>query len=84
MLYPDVTLLWSLEETAHQLGDVSKSTVRRLIHQGELSSCRVGLRLLRIPADSVRAYVERVAIPISHAKHVSTAMTQEEYFPIQV
>lgn len=71
------SLLWSLEETAYQLGGISKSTVRRLIHQGELSSCRVGLRLLRIPADSVLAYIDRVVTPVLHAKRVSAVMSQD-------
>lgn len=52
------SILWDLNETCRQLGGVSKSTVRRLIQQGDLASCRVGNRLLRVLADSVRAYVE--------------------------
>ncbi|MBN8474961.1 MAG: helix-turn-helix domain-containing protein [Sulfuritalea sp.] len=55
-------LLLTLEEAGKCLGGVSKSTVRRLIERGELASCRVGLRLLRIPASSIRAYVQRTAV----------------------
>lgn len=71
------SLLWSLEEVARQLGGISKCTVRRLIHQGELASCRVGRRLLRVPAESVRSYVERTMKPVSHAKPVLEAMTRD-------
>ncbi|TRZ92725.1 MAG: DNA-binding protein [Rhodocyclaceae bacterium] len=55
-------LLWTLDEVGKRLGGVSKSSVRRLIDRGELASCRVGLRLLRVPAESVRMYIERIAI----------------------
>ncbi|OQY65110.1 MAG: hypothetical protein B6D47_12710 [Rhodocyclaceae bacterium UTPRO2] len=51
-------LLWSLLETAKQLG-VSKRTVQRLVDHGELPCCRIG-RLIRIPSDSVREYVARM------------------------
>ncbi|MEW6332078.1 MAG: helix-turn-helix domain-containing protein [Pseudomonadota bacterium] len=51
-------LLWSLEETARQLGDVSTRTVRRLVERGELPAVRVG-RLLRIPREGVRAWVDQ-------------------------
>jgi hypothetical protein len=51
-------LLWSLAETARQLGGVSTRTVRRLLDRGDLSPGRVGRRLM-VRADSVRAYVDR-------------------------
>lgn len=53
-------LLWSLAETARQLG-ISKRTVQRLVEHGELPSCRIG-RLIRIPSDSVREYVARMTL----------------------
>ncbi len=71
------SLLWSLEEVARQLGGISKCTVRRLIQQGELVSRRVGRRLLRVPSDSVRAYIERTMKPVSHAKPALEAMTED-------
>jgi excisionase family DNA binding protein len=51
-------LLWSLDETARQLGGLSRRTVQRLIHRGELPCIRMG-RLVRIPADAVREFVAR-------------------------
>ncbi len=50
-------LLYSLEDTARQLGNVSTRTVRRLIDQRLLSTCKVGRRLM-VVADSVRDYVD--------------------------
>lgn len=35
-------LLWNLEETAKQLGNISPRTVQRLIQRGELTVVRVG------------------------------------------
>lgn len=54
-------LLWSLEEVAHQLGGISTRTVRRLAAAGELTVVHVGPRLPRVLADSVHAYVARLA-----------------------
>nr|MCU0806578.1 helix-turn-helix domain-containing protein [Candidatus Contendobacter sp.] len=51
------TLLWSIPETAAQLGKVSPRTVRRLIERGELAVVRVG-RCVRIPADAARNWVQ--------------------------
>lgn len=49
-------LLWSLNETAKQLGGVSVRTVRRMVEQRELSSCPVRGRVLVVP-ESVHAFV---------------------------
>lgn len=49
-------LLWSLEETARQLGGVSIRTVRRMVERGEIFSVHVG-RLVRVVPDSVHAFV---------------------------
>src|SRR5450756_1164796 len=49
-------MLWSLNETAKQLGGVSVRSVRRMVERGELSLVRVG-RLVRIVPESVYAYV---------------------------
>lgn len=54
-------LLWPFEEVAHQLGGISTRTVRRLVAAGELPVVYVGPRLPRVPADSVHAYVARLA-----------------------
>jgi excisionase family DNA binding protein len=53
-----MTLLWSLEETAQQLGDVSVRTVRRLIERRQLEAVKIGRRCLVVPA-SVMALVEQ-------------------------
>ena len=45
-----MTLLWSLEETAKQLGDVSVRTVRRLIERRQLEAVKIGRRCLVVPA----------------------------------
>lgn len=49
-------LLWSFKEAARQLGGVSIRTVRRMIERGEIPAVRLG-RLVRIPADAIRAWV---------------------------
>jgi excisionase family DNA binding protein len=46
-----------MDEAARQLGDVSPRTVRRMVDRGELPTVKVG-RLVRIPADAVRGWVE--------------------------
>lgn len=76
MLGESSLLLWSLSEVAQQLGGISKSTVRRLIQQGQLSSCRVGARRLCIPVASVIAYVERIATGL--AEDVAVLSEEEE------
>jgi excisionase family DNA binding protein len=53
-----MNLLWSLEETARQLGDVSVRTVRRLIERRQLQVVKIGRRCLVVPA-SVEAFVEQ-------------------------
>ena len=50
-------LLWSLEETARQLGDVSTRTVRRMIDRREIFTKKVGRRRMVIAA-SVRAWLD--------------------------
>jgi excisionase family DNA binding protein len=52
-----MALLWSLTEAAHQLGDVSTRTVRRMIERGDLPVVRVG-RTVKVPAFDVRKWVE--------------------------
>jgi excisionase family DNA binding protein len=55
-------LLWSLNETAQQLGGISIRSVRRMVERGELSLVRVG-RLVKIVPESVYAFVESRAVP---------------------
>src|SRR5450759_4131021 len=50
-------LLWSLDETARQLGGISIRFVRRMVERGEILSVYVG-RLVRIRPESVYAFVE--------------------------
>jgi excisionase family DNA binding protein len=63
-------LLWSIEETARQMGGVSVRTVRRMIERGELPAVRVGRRVT-IPAEAVRAWVEN---RMKHAHNAECAM----------
>ena len=51
-------LLWSLDEVAHQLGDISKRSVLRLLERGELPSVKVGRRVM-IPAHTVHEWVDQ-------------------------
>lgn len=51
------SLLWSIDETARQMGGLSSRTVRRLIDRGEIPVVKVG-RAVRIPAQSVRSWIE--------------------------
>ncbi len=51
-------LLWSLSETARQLGGLSVRTVRRMLARGELPTVKVG-RTVKIPASAVREWVGR-------------------------
>ncbi|UZR29034.1 helix-turn-helix domain-containing protein [Methylococcus mesophilus] len=51
-----MAILWSFDETARQLGNVSIRTVRRMIDRGELPTVRIGRRRM-IPAEYVHAYV---------------------------
>ena len=52
------TLLWSLDETARQLGGISIRTVRRMLKRGDLKPVRIG-RSLRVCANSVHSFVDR-------------------------
>jgi excisionase family DNA binding protein len=51
-------LLYKPEGAAAELG-VGRTTVYELLASGELESIRIG-RARRIPADALRAYVERL------------------------
>ena len=54
---PD-TLLWSISETARQLGGVSVRTVQRMLEKGELPTVSVrGCR--KVPSEAVRAWVAK-------------------------
>ncbi|WP_456378805.1 helix-turn-helix domain-containing protein [Thiolapillus sp.] len=70
-----MSLLWSLNEAAQQLGGVSTRTVRRLIDRGELASCRVGRRLM-VVADSARSYVDGTMKP-AHNQSCAGKVVQE-------
>ena len=52
----DAPLLWSLQEVAQQLGNVSVRTVRRLIERGELPFVSIG-RLLRVRVSDVHDWI---------------------------
>jgi hypothetical protein len=50
------TLLWSVDETARQLGGISPRLVKRLLAEGKLTPVRIGRRRLIDPS-SARALV---------------------------
>ena len=50
--------LLSRKEVAEVLG-ISINTVARLISRGELQTQRVGVRFVRIPAESLMAYLDK-------------------------
>lgn len=54
-------LLWTLNDAAAQLGNVSVRTVRRLVDRGDLPSVRIG-RLVRIPAAAVHDWIARNSV----------------------
>jgi excisionase family DNA binding protein len=51
-------LLWSIAETARQLGGVSERTVQRLLQSGELPTVNVRGRR-KVPSAAVRAWVAK-------------------------
>ncbi|WP_223212120.1 helix-turn-helix domain-containing protein [Thiolapillus brandeum] len=69
-------LLYSLEDAAEQLGGISTRTVRRLIDRGQLSTCKVGRRLM-VVAESVRNYVDGNMQP-AHNQPCAGKVVQEE------
>lgn len=50
-------LLWNLEETARQLGNVSSRTVLRMIARGEIATKKVGRRRM-VVSQSVRDWLD--------------------------
>lgn len=54
---PPVTLL-RVRDVTERLG-LGRATVFKLINAGELEPLHLGTRTLRIPSDSVDAYIER-------------------------
>ena len=56
-------LLWSLNEAAKQLGNISVRTLRRLIDRGELGTVRMGRRRFVRPQDAMD-WVERNVIGV--------------------
>lgn len=60
-------LLWSLEEVAHQLGQISIRSVRRMIERGELPFVKIGRRVL-IPSEAAREHVAQ-NLQVAHNSH---------------
>src|SRR5271169_5662153 len=61
-------LLWTLSETALQLGGVSIRHVRRMLERREISYVRVG-RLVKVVPESVHEYVASRMVPAhNHAR----------------
>ncbi|WP_083924517.1 helix-turn-helix domain-containing protein [Lamprocystis purpurea] len=54
-------LLWSIDETARQLGNISRRTVERLLATGKLRPVKIGRRRMIDPA-SARALVTNNAL----------------------
>ena len=65
-----IMLLWSLDETARQLGGVSRRTVQRLLARGVLSFVHIGRRKLVVP-ESVQQYVGQLADNVRRAEPVA-------------
>lgn len=62
-------LLWDLEETARQLGNVSSRTVLRMIARGDITSKKVGRRRM-VVSQSVRSWLDGDAQPAHTANSV--------------
>ncbi|MDR3323748.1 MAG: excisionase family DNA-binding protein [Zoogloeaceae bacterium] len=77
----DMTLLWSLAEVAHQLGNVSVRTVRRLIDAGKLPVCRVGGRRLCVPSAAVQDYVKNTTVGYNAPCVESGALKEHSSWP---
>lgn len=54
-------LLWSIDETARQLGNISRRTVERLLATGKLRPVKIGRRRM-IDPESARALVTNNAL----------------------
>jgi len=60
-------LLWSIDEAARILGDVSTRTVQRLIERREFPVIKVGRRVM-IPAQAIREWVDQKTT-VTHNHH---------------
>ena len=69
-------ILWSLDETAHQLR-LSVRSVRRIIDRGELAVVRIG-RCLRVPVSEVHAYLEVQMLPAHNNNRAGQAVLEGE------
>jgi hypothetical protein len=57
---PGPQLLVPIQDTGHQLGGVSRTTIYDLVNRGELVKVNIGRRGF-ITAESLAAYVDRLA-----------------------
>lgn len=83
-------ILWSLDETARQLGGLSTQTVRRMVDRGDLPVIKIG-RAVRIPAAAVHQWVannmrpahnQGCAGPGVRRKEVNACRTDVKIVPI--
>jgi excisionase family DNA binding protein len=70
-------ILWSLDETARQLGGLSTRTVRRMVDSGELPMVKVG-RTVRIPAADVHQWVAHNMRPAHNQNRVGSGVRSKE------
>ncbi|MGC5248184.1 helix-turn-helix domain-containing protein [Gordonia sp. DT219] len=59
--------LYSIDETAEQLGGISRTTVYELVSAGELTKVKLGRRGL-VTAESIAAYVDRLKFAAGDAR----------------
>ena len=70
-------ILWSLDETARQLGGLSTRTVRRMVDCGELPMVKVG-RTVRIPAADVHQWVANNMRPAHNQNRAGSGVRSKE------
>ena len=75
-------LLWDLEETAHQLGNVSSRTVLRMIARGEIATKKVGRRRM-VVSRSVREWLDGEIEPAHTVEGVGRDVPNEESIACQ-
>ena len=57
-------LLFSIEETQHCLGDLGRTTLYRLINDGEITLVKIGRRSF-VTSESLQEYVNRLTVAAS-------------------
>jgi len=73
-------LLWSVEEAAHQLGEISIRTIQRLIDRGELPLVKVGRRVM-IPVSAIREWIDQQAQSAHNQQGAGPGVRRKEKSP---